>query len=59
MAAELHNSVNLFGTIAKELHSSLDLFGTLHKANKLQKHGDSSSSLVILSGVLHSFLTFR
>ena len=44
MAAELHNSVNLFVTLSKELHSSLDLFGSLHKAKELQQHGDSSSS---------------
>ena len=52
MSAELHNTVNLFGTIAKELHSSLELpvFCTLHKVNELQQHGDSSSSELTSTG---------
>ena len=29
MATELHNSVNLFGTMAVKLHNSVNLFGTM------------------------------
>ena len=47
MSAELLNTVNLFGTIAKELH------------NRHELPSITELRLIVLSGVIHSSLKFR